>query len=443
MKSEAKRLLSLILSFALIATTFVNVTLFASADNNFRLEAETETNGFSSVSIYTGVGEDNYKSDFVGEISGDGYACLKSNGKITIGFEITKSGTYTFGMRAYSTGKVIKVDIADAGYSNEFAIANYKDFGYSWIDVTDTIQLEAGTYEIVLSCSENVYNVCVDYVEFIFADTESDTEIATDVETDIVTEEDTEVVTDVDTDIATDVETETKTYIIEIEDATVSSNITENAKGPDGASGGYYYIGEGGYAYVPFVPEYTGTYKFTVNAAANSSDKNAKFIVNIRGGETGAILFAQIDVIGNGNAEWVTYEIGTVELTAGETYFVGTKAGDGYNYSVDFFTATVEVPVADTDIETEVDTDIVTDVETEIETEVDTDIVTDVETDVETDTDVVIETDVETEVDTDTVIDTEVETDTDVVIETDVDTETKTYRKYCCQPILNDLMKYR
>ena len=114
-----------------------------------------------------------------------------------------------------------------------------------------------------------------------------------------------------------------------------------------------------------------------------SSDKNAKFIVNTRAGESGSLLLAQIDVKGNVNAEWVTYEMGTVELTAGETYYVGTKFGGGYNYSVDCFTATVEVPVESTDTETE--TDVETETDTETETDVETE--TDTETDTETETD--------------------------------------------------------
>ena len=93
----------------------------------------------------------------------------------------------------------------------------------------------------------------------------ADTETETDVETE--TETDTETEVDTDTDY---VETETKTYVIEIENATVKDAITENSKGPsDGASGGYYYIGENGFAYTTFVPEYTGLYTFTVKPFAH------------------------------------------------------------------------------------------------------------------------------------------------------------------------------
>ena len=175
----------------------------------YRLEAEDSENVFSSATTYSGVGEDNYKPDFAGESSGDGYAQLQQEGKVTIKFTPEYRGIYDFAMSAYSTGKVIKVEIPDADYSNEFTIDDYKTLDNSWDNVTDAgIKLEAKTYDIVLSCTSEVYNVCVDYIEFTLVEyvpnVEPDTDTDTATDTDIPVETDTDSAVDTDTAVDTD-----------------------------------------------------------------------------------------------------------------------------------------------------------------------------------------------------------------------------------------------
>ena len=180
-----------------------------------RFEAEASSNSFSgTTNKYTGVGSDNYKQDFAGTPSGDGYVRLEVDGAVSIPFTADSHGIYNIEIRAYSTGKTVKAEITPSSYSKDFAIKNYKDCDNGWDVVSDAgIELEAGRYNIVLSCTNEVYNVCVDYVEItlteIIADSETDTDVNTD--TDSATDTDTSI----DTDTATDKDTDTSSDVID------------------------------------------------------------------------------------------------------------------------------------------------------------------------------------------------------------------------------------
>ena len=204
-------------------------------------EAEADSNTFSgSTMIYSGVGEDNYKEDFAAESSGEGYVRLEREGKVEIPLTVEHHGIYSLKVVAYSTGKTLNVAIQPSNYSNSVSVADYKTLDNGWDTITDDeIELQAGEYKIVLSCTDEVYNVCVDYVqiqsvEFI---KDSDTEVDTQTEEDTETETDTQIdtQTDTDTDVQSDTDSGDTDYNAEIPADVITSLTSDWFLSPDGS----------------------------------------------------------------------------------------------------------------------------------------------------------------------------------------------------------------
>lgn len=199
------------------------------------MEAEASSNTFSgSTMIYSGVGEDNYKDDFAGETSGEGYVRLEREGKVEIPLTIEHHGIYNLKIVAYSTGKSLNVAISPSDYSNTFEIADYKTLDNGWDTVVGSeIELTAGEYKIILSCTDEVYNVCVDYVQVESGEYIKDL----DTETDTQTDDDTQADTEKDTDFGTssDTEKEDTDYNGEIPADVIESLTSDWFLSPDGS----------------------------------------------------------------------------------------------------------------------------------------------------------------------------------------------------------------